>query len=118
MQFYRYTRKGRYTVAHRISKKKMRVKQAKIKEWLKFNIRDKIPVVIDKLNKKLRGLYQYYGISGNFKSLQDIDLFTKRVLRHALKRRSQRSKMTWKRFDRILEQFPLTRPQIYVNIWS
>ena len=112
------TRAGKYRVAHRISKKKLMVKRARIKEWLKYNIKDKIPNVIDNLNRKLRGLYQYYGISGNFESLQKINLFTKRALFHALKRRSQRSKMTWKRLDRILAQFPLLRPKIYVNIWS
>ena len=112
------TRGGKYTVAHRISKKKMGVKRARIKEWLKYNIHEKIPVIIDKLNKKLRGLYQYYGISGNYKSLQDISEYVKRALRRALKRRSQRSKMTWERFNRILKQFPLVRPKIYVNIWS
>jgi len=112
------TRAGKYTVAHRISRKKMKVKQARIKEWLKYNIQDKVPIIIANLNRKLRGLYQYYGISGNFKSLQKIDLYVKQALRHALKRRSQRSKMTWGRFDKILAQFPLLRPKIHVNIWS
>jgi group II intron reverse transcriptase/maturase len=112
------TRTGKYRVAHRISKKKMKVKQAKIKEWLKYNIQNKIPDIIANLNRKLRGLYQYYGISGNYESLQKIDEFTKRALHRALKRRSQRSKMTWERFDKILKQFPLLRPKIYVNIWG
>lgn len=111
------TRAGKYTVAHRISRKKMKVKRARIKEWLKYNIRDKIPNIIAELNKKLRGLYQYYGISGNSKSLQNIDLYVKQSLHKALKRRSQRSKMTWERFNRILAQFPLERPTIRVNIW-
>jgi group II intron reverse transcriptase/maturase len=112
------TRAGKYMVAHRISKKKMKVKRAKIKVWLKYNIRDKIPNIIAKLNRKLRGLYQYYGISGNSKSLQDIDIYAKRTLYKALKRRSQRSKMTWERFNKILAQFPLARPRTYVDIWS
>jgi len=112
------TRAGKYTVAHRISKKKMRVKRARIKEWLKYSIHGKIPVIIDNLNRKLRGLYQYYGISGNSKSLQDIDMYAKHTLYKALKRRSQRSKMTWERFNKILAQFPLARPKIRVNIWS
>jgi len=112
------TRAGKYTVAHRISKKKMKVKRANIKTWLKHNIRDKIPNIIANLNRKLRGLYQYYGISGNSKSLQNIDLYAKRMLYKALKRRSQRSKMTWERFNRIIAQFPLARPRIYVNIWG
>ena len=112
------TRTGKYTVAHRISKKKLKVKQARIKEWLKFNIQDKVPNIIDNLNKKLRGLYQYYGISGNIQSLKKIERFVQRSLRRALKRRSQRSKMTWERFFKILAQFPLLQPKIYVNIWS
>ena len=112
------TRTGKFTVAHRISNKKLKVKQARIKEWLKFNIQDKVPVIIGNLNRKLRGLYQYYGISGNIKSLQRIDRFVQKALRRALKRRSQKSKMTWERFYTILRQFPLLQPKIYVNIWS
>ena len=95
------TRIGKYRVAHRISKKKMKVKRAKIKDWLKSNIQNKIPIIIAMLNRKLRGLYQYYGISGNFNSLQDIDIYVKRTLFRALKRRSQRSKMIWERFNKI-----------------
>jgi group II intron reverse transcriptase/maturase len=112
------TRAGKYTVTHRISKKKMKVKRNRIKEWIKFNIQDKIPVIIANLNRKLRGLYQYYGISGNIKSLQKIEQFTMQALRHGLKRRSQRSRMTWERFNKIMAQFPLLQPRIYVNIWS
>ena len=112
------TRAGKYSVVHRISRKKMKVKQARIKEWLRHNIQCKIPVIIDKLNMKLRGLHRYYGISGNLESLQKINRYAERTLYQALRRRSQRSKMTWERFYRILEQFPLVRPKIYVNIWG
>lgn len=112
------TRNGKYRLAHSISKKKMKVKQARIKEWLKYNIQYKIPVLMDKLNRKLRGLYQYYGISGNIKSLQKFNLYVSRALYHSLKRRSQRSRMTWERYKSILKQFPMTQPKIYVNIWG
>jgi len=112
------TRNGKYRVAFRISKKKMKVKRANIKKWLKYNIQDKVPNIIANLNRKLRGLYQYYGISGNSKSLNDIDIFAKRALFYALKRRSQRSKMTWERFNKILGEFPFVPPRIRVNIWG
>ena len=43
---------------------------------------------------------------------------TKRAWYKWLCRRSQRTRLTWKRFGDLLQQFPLPRPRITVRIWG
>ena len=53
--------------------------------------------LIKQLNKKLIGLYNYYGISGNFQWLINIYNFVKVILRKWLSRRSQKGKISWEK---------------------
>ena len=43
---------------------------------------------------------------------------TERVWFKWLRRRSQRKRLTWERFGRLLERFPLPRPRVAVRIWG
>ena len=73
--------------------------------------------LIKKLNRKLVGHYAYYGISGNSKSLVNFNKYIYVAVYKALTRRSQRSYLTWSRYNSLLKHFPIKRPKIYVNIW-
>ena len=79
---------------------------------------EKIRDIIKTLNIKLTGHYRYYGISGNIESLRGFYEYIKSALFKALKRRSQKSILTWERYARILERWPIAIPKVYVNIWS
>ena len=74
--------------------------------------------LISKLNRKMVGHYRYYGISGNFKGIQKFYEFVKKAVYKVENRRSQRSWLTWARYARLLEKFPILRPKLYVNIWK
>ena len=65
-----------------------------------------------KLNAKLRGYYQYYGIRGNFESLADFYHHMRRLLFRTLNRRSQRRSYNWKGFAELIKVFKLERPRI------
>jgi len=69
-------------------------------------------VLFAKLNAKLRGYYQYYGIRGNFESLADFYHHMRRLLFRTLNRRSQRRSYNWKGFAELLQVFRLERPRI------
>lgn len=58
------TRTGKYTVGHKISKKKKKSKFKAITKWLKENRHIGITNLIEGLNRKLVGTYAYYGING------------------------------------------------------
>jgi len=64
------------------------------------------------LNAKMRGHYQYYGVTGNNERL---DQFYRAVLwrwRFWLNRRSNDARMTWQKFYRLKDRYPLIRPFI------
>ena len=69
------------------------------------------------LNKKLIGLYAYYGINGMLNELYKIYYHTIYALRSSIFRRSQRC-LSVVTFNKILERVPVAKPKIYKNIWS
>lgn len=65
------------------------------------------------LNRKLRGHYAYFGITGNAKSLDTIQHKVKEIWHKWLCRRSQKSYITWEKFNLFLNRFPLVPPKIH-----
>ena len=70
------------------------------------------------LRQRLQGHYNYFGVSGNVRSLLRLVEATKRAWYKWLCRRSQRKRLNWERFSDLLRQFPLPRPRITVRIWG
>jgi RNA-directed DNA polymerase len=64
------------------------------------------------LSQKLKGHFAYFGISGNYKRLDDLRKETKRIWREWLSRRSRNGQVTWDAFSRLEKIFPLPRPKI------
>jgi len=72
-----------------------------------------------RLKRRLVGHFNYFGVNGNIRSLEMLVEETKRYWRKWLRRRSQRTRLTWKRFKAtILRAFPLPTPTIRVQIWA
>lgn len=110
------TKTGKYTVGHKVSKKKRKSKQKEITKWIKDHRTHKFIEVIKLLNKKLVGLYAYYGINGMLKELYKIYYHTLYALRSSIFRRSQR-KLNIVVFNKILQRIPIVKPKIYKDIW-
>jgi hypothetical protein len=70
------------------------------------------------LTRRIRGHFNYFGVSGNFRSLLMLVEEAKRAWYKWLRRRSQQAHLTWERFDELLKRFPLPRPRIMVRIWG
>ncbi len=59
------------------------------------------------LSRKLRGHYAYFGLTGNAAALSCFLRQVERIWRKWLNRRSQRAKMNWERFTRLLRRYRL-----------
>ncbi|NOQ13397.1 MAG: group II intron reverse transcriptase/maturase, partial [Methyloprofundus sp.] len=68
--------------------------------------------LFDKLNRKLQGYYNYYGVRGNYKSLNSFVYRVWQLLFKWLNRRSQRRSYNVKGFKELVKDFGITRPQI------
>ncbi|MBC7530856.1 MAG: hypothetical protein H7318_04700 [Oligoflexus sp.] len=63
----------------------------------------------------IAGHYRYYGVAGNSESLERIHRFVLRNWRRVLSGRSQRGRVNWERYTKILKAFPIRKPRIYVT---
>jgi group II intron reverse transcriptase/maturase len=108
---------GHFRVKRRTSLKKYRLKLKEMNLWIKQNRHLRLKDMNNKLNQKLRGHYQYYGITDNFKCIQNFMDNTRRMLFKWLNRRSQRKSYTAEGFNELIKLFPPARPRIYVNIY-
>jgi RNA-directed DNA polymerase len=77
-----------------------------LKAWMVGARHLPIAVQAEALARKLRGLYQYYGVPGNSKSIGSLRHEALRRWKRALDRRSQRY-LTWAAFEAILRKHPL-----------
>jgi len=96
----------------RTIRKKYRASLANFREWCKANCRLPKKLLFYRLNAKLRGYYNYYGIRGNYESLADYLYQAQRILFMEMNRRSQRRSYNWKGFAELLKAFPLQKPRI------
>lgn len=112
------SRKGKFLVVQITSQKKLKVKKQAAKKWLRENMHIPVKTLIKKLNKKLIGHYNYYGISLNYDRMANFFDYTKRQLKVTLSRRSQKGKLTEEKFRNILKHNPLCKPRITRPLWS
>ena len=112
------SRKGYFKVGRKTSRKKYTAKCRVMNMWLK-SIRNQVKTKEwwKILKAKLRGHFQYYGVSENYNSIERFYKFTIRTVRKWMNRRSQKRKMNWNRFTRYLEHYPLPKPKIVHNFY-
>lgn len=113
------SRKGKFIVGRKTSRKKFRAKCKEMNQWLRRvrnarKAKDWWPT----LAAKLRGHYQYYGISGNMLSIRRFHTLTLRMAFKWMNRRSQRKSFNWARFREYLEHYPLPKPRIVHNLYT
>ena len=99
-------------------KKRMSRKIREMKEWIKQNRTLKISVLMEKLNRKLRGYYNYYAVTDNLREVKSYLNAVKWLLYKWLNRRSQRRSYTIDTFfNGLLKSHPLPEPHIKVSLF-
>jgi len=109
---------GWFKLGRKTAKKKQRKKLTEMNLWIKQNRHLRLKDLIGMLNSKLRGHYQYYGVTGNSGCIADFLFETQKMLFKWLNRRSQRKSYNWVGFNDLLKLFPLARPKIYVKLFD
>jgi len=93
---------------HTASSRFTRALQA-MSRWCQFNRHRPVAEQHRVLSQKLRGHYNYYGITGNSAKLGGFFLEVTRIWYKWLRRR-HRHRPGWTWFNRLLGRFPLPRP--------
>jgi RNA-directed DNA polymerase len=95
------TRKGRFTLKRVTSKKRMRAKLSEVKTELMRRRQLPIPEQGAWLGSVVRGHLAYYAVPTNSDAIIAFRTQATRHWRHALRRRSQRSRLDWERMNRL-----------------
>ena len=93
-------RKGRFWVRRKTESKRMRAKLRQVNDQLKRRRHSPIPEQGRWLASVLRGHFAYYAVPGN-DAPASFRYQVRRLWFRALRRRSQRHRLTWERMDRI-----------------
>ncbi|MDD5319502.1 MAG: group II intron reverse transcriptase/maturase [Methylococcales bacterium] len=103
---------GKPILKRRTSRDKLRASIVKFKAWFQKHSGLPKKILFAKLNSKLLGYYNYYGVSGNFQSLNNFVYQVKGLLFKGLNRRSQRKSYNWKGFKELVKCFKIAKPRI------
>jgi len=101
------SRRGSWVVKRQTSSSRMERGVRAIAQWCRHNLHRPLGEQQRVLSQKLRGHCAYYGITGNSKSLSAFRMRVHRTWRYWLSRRNRERSMTWDRFHRLLEKYPL-----------
>jgi group II intron reverse transcriptase/maturase len=105
-------RKGQARLKRRTSRKKFRGSVKRVAEWCKKNRHRRLKDQFKLLNAKLRGYYNYYGVRGNYDSLDQFFYRVRRLHLKGLNRRSQRQSYNWTGYEELVRHFALARPRL------
>lgn len=106
-----YRGKG-WVIGQKTAKSRLTRAIRKVAEWCRANRHRKVADQHRDLVPKLRGHYQYFGITGNGRALHSFYEAVRREWHRWLNRRSQRNNMTWDRFLQLVKRYALPQPRI------
>ncbi len=108
------SRKGNVVLKRKTSSKKLTLAIHKVQDWIKVNRHRKLNELIPELNAKLRGHYNYYGLTFNSNGINRYFEQVKRSLHKWLNRRGGKPVWSWTRFVKLINEWqPLFKPKIY-----
>ena len=107
-----YNRQRKPQIHRRTSRKKFQKSIVDFKNWCREHRNYPKRILFRKLNAKLRGYYNYYGIIGNFDSLKEFFYQMTRILFKWLNRRSERKSYNWPGFKALVKHYGLLFPRI------
>ena len=116
--YWKRTRYGKWRPWVKTRKAKLRKAIKAIADYCKRHRHEPVKEQRASLKSRIQGHFNYFGVNGNSKALEQLYLETKKVWFKWLNRRSQRSSLTWPQFLSKLKALPLPRPRIKVQLWA
>ena len=106
------SRKGNNVVKRKTSAKRFSRSLKAIKEWGWKHRHLPLRQQQEEINRKLRGHYSYYGLTGNIRSLNNLRFEVQKKWRKWLGRRTRKGRKNWDAFNAFLRNYPLAMPKI------
>lgn len=109
------SRSGRFAVGRKTAASRMRRQLKQVSERLRALRTQPGNAMLVFLRRHLQGYLQYYGVSGNLRSVRSYFMRAGRLLHRWLNRRSQRRSINWDRLQIVLASW-LPTPRVVHNL--
>ncbi len=110
------SRQGFWVMKRRTARKRLRRTKKSLWRWCRSNRHAPLTYQYQMLCTKLRGHFQYYGIRGNFRLLEEVRRFAEKAWRYWLSRRSSKRSIGWGKFEKLMQTSILPTPKIVHTI--
>jgi group II intron reverse transcriptase/maturase len=106
------SRAGKFVVKYKTMSKRLKRGLLRWGQWCQQNRHLTLQEQRERLRVVLHGHYQYYGLQTNYRSLGLFYRGSLNLWRKWLGRRDRATAMTWEKFNKILQKYPLPGPRI------
>ncbi|MCL7931758.1 group II intron reverse transcriptase/maturase [Halomonas llamarensis] len=106
------SRRGCWVVKQKTAKDRFKRTLKRLSLWCRVNRHRSLLDQHRVLCRKLQGHFAYYGISGNYRALQDVVYQAQCIWIKWLRRRSQRGYFSWAKANLLLKRLPLPKARI------
>jgi len=109
---------GGWVVKRKTARSRLKRALQALSSWCRKNLHAPIEAQYQKLKQKLLGHYGYYGITGNFYSLQEFLEKARETWKRRLARRCRDGAMSWRDFLRLEKRYRLPAARVVHSVMS
>jgi group II intron reverse transcriptase/maturase len=112
------SQRGVWVVKRKTARSRFRRALDALEAWCRENLHAPLADQHQKLKQKLQGHYGYYGITGNFPSLQEFLEGARKIWRRCLSRRGRDRPLSWQEFLRLEKDYGLPRARVVHSVFG
>jgi RNA-directed DNA polymerase len=112
------SQRGRWVVKRKTARSRLKRAFQALSTWCRENLHRPIAEQHQKLTQKLQGHYGYYGIIGNFASLQNFLGGARKIWKRWLSRRNRDGPLSWPDFERLEKRYGLPKARVVHGLLS
>ncbi len=116
--FWQRSRRGKWNMVVKTSRARLRRAIRSVYDWCRRHRHQSVPAQHAALKRKLDGHFNYFAVRGNSAAIRKVAFHARRAWFKWLRRRSQRSRLNWNRFNDLLRDFPLSAPSVSTSLWA
>jgi RNA-directed DNA polymerase len=112
------SRKGRWVIWRKTMRKRITRGLKAMNQWCRESRHEPMLRQVEQLGRKLKGHFGYYGITGNFASLQRFRWEVIKIWRKWLARRGDPKGMPWDRMNQLLKFFSIPEARVVHSVYT
>lgn len=116
--YWRKTQRGTWAQNFRTRTARLRRSKQAIEDYCRSHRHESVKKQHAALRRRVHGHINYFGVNGNVDNVARLVRAAERSWYRWLRRRSNRTRLTWQRFAKLLQAFPLPAPRVKVQLWA